>query len=161
MPFWSPPKKSSAKINLAEALGAEDGLRSPLAGKGLIRALVIIGIAIALPGGLYVLLAMIIAPNIARHFLKRSEHHLTQNQLDAAIEDMTRAVRVSRRSPHTLERRAVLYLQKGDLSAALVDAEAALKKYPGSLEAARVREAALALQNPPAAHRQKSPARRR
>lgn len=124
-------KKNGRKA--AEILGLDpeaDGLTSPLEGKSLPRIVVIIAIAIAIPGGIYVLAVLVILPLIARFMLRRANKRAQAGNYERAINNATAAVRASRGSARALVQRGELYLKHGDLEAALADAEKAIEKKP-------------------------------
>lgn len=118
--------------------GGGDDLGSPLAGQPWHKVIIKIVVAIAIPGGVYVLAALVILPLIARLFLKRADKWREEGDAEKALKQAGRAVRFSRGSAGALIERASLHLAGGDLDAARADIERALKKQPDH-------EAALAL----------------
>ncbi len=105
-----------------------DGLDSPLKGKSIPAAVVIIAVAIAIPGGVYVLLFLIGAPLVARALLKNARKAAVKGENRSALDLATAAVRASRKSPRALSERSLIHFQLGDTDAALADAAAAIHK---------------------------------
>ena len=70
MPFWDKKgdkgdKKRRSPVDVLAGPDA-DGLDSPLKGKSIPRIIVIVGVAIAIPGGVYVLAALVVLPLMLR-----------------------------------------------------------------------------------------------
>jgi len=110
----------------AKSRSPDDDLKSPLAGDSLPKALLKIGVAIAIPGGLYALLALVIAPLIVRWMLRRAEVARAAGDTDTALAYLNWSARLGRKSALVLARRADLHVERGDLAAAQVDVEKAL-----------------------------------
>ncbi|NDJ36647.1 MAG: hypothetical protein GYB64_18500 [Chloroflexi bacterium] len=108
----------------------EDDIVSPLQGKSIPTALTIIGVAIAIPGGLYVLLALIAAPLFIRGFIRQAERALANDDHRRALELANLAVRLRGRSATARAQRALVYLAMGRHEDALADAQAALERRP-------------------------------
>lgn len=108
----------------------EDDLASPLQGKSLTRVVVTIAVAIAVPGGLYLLAALVVLPIITRALLRRAEKRRQAGELQKALADANRAVRLSRSSATALAHRGLAHIHTGDLGAALADAERAIERKP-------------------------------
>lgn len=107
---------------------SDDGMGSPLAGKSWWRVIATIAIAIAIPGGLYVLAALVILPLIAKFFIRRSNRRTVAGDAQKALVNANRAVKLSRNSPAALIHRAEILLAQGDDKAALEDVEKAIKR---------------------------------
>ncbi len=105
-----------------------DGMGSPLAGKSWWRVITTIVVAIAIPGGLYVLAALVILPLIAKFFIRRSNKRTAAGDEQKALANANRAVKLSRNSPAALIHRAELLLAQGDHKAALEDVQKSIKK---------------------------------
>ena len=120
-------------------LADDDRPASPLRGLSAGKIALAIGTAIALPGGLYVLAALVIAPLIARRMLKRASERVGDGELKKALSSANRAVWVSRGNTSALAQRAAIQLERGELKAALEDAQRALKRNPDSVRARLVR----------------------
>lgn len=113
-------------FRLSQPRPADDDLKSPLAGDSLPKALLKIGVAIAIPGGLYALLALIIVPVIVRAMLRRAAHLAEADNHDTALAYLNWAARLGRKSALVHARRAEFHLGRGDRSAAQADVERAL-----------------------------------
>lgn len=120
-----------------------DGLDSPLKGKSIPAAVVIIAVAIAIPGGVYVLLFLIAAPLVAQALLKNAKKAAGKGEDRSALDLATAAVRASRKSPRALSERALIHFQLGDTDSAVADADAAIRKNEKTPLAQYVRGAAL------------------
>ena len=123
-------KKNGSKALefLQGADSSHDGMGSPLAGKSWWQVITTIVIAIAIPGGLYVLAALVILPLIAKLFIRRSNRHTAVGEAEKALANANRAVKLSRNSPTALIHRAELLLAQGDGKAALEDVQKAIKR---------------------------------
>jgi tetratricopeptide (TPR) repeat protein len=108
----------------------EEDLVSPLQGKSLPRVVVTIAVAIAVPGGLYLLAALVVLPLITRYLLRRAEKRKESGELKKALTNANRAVRLSRKSATALAHRGLVHIEAGDLDSALADAELAIKRKP-------------------------------
>ena len=115
-----------------------DDLKSPLAESSIPSAIVKIVVAIAIPGGLYVLLALVVAPMVVRVLFRRAQKQ-QESETEKAERLLTWAIRLSRGSATALARRALFRIHSGRIDAALVDAEKALEKQPGHALAHYVR----------------------
>jgi tetratricopeptide (TPR) repeat protein len=124
-------------------VGGADDLVSPLQGDSLLKIAVKVAVAIAIPGGLYVLAALVIAPVVARFFLKRADKRAATGDLDKALASANRAAFIGRRSADVHARRAAIHLERADLDAALADAARALDRNEDHALAHFVRAAAL------------------
>jgi tetratricopeptide (TPR) repeat protein len=109
-------------------VGEADDLVSPLQGDSLLKIVVKVVVAIAIPGGLYVLAALVIAPVVARFFLKRADKRAAAGDLDKALASANRAAFIGRRSADVHARRAAIHLERADMDAALADAARALER---------------------------------
>ena len=128
--------------------GADD-LASPLKGDSILKIVVKVAVAIAIPGGLYVLAALVIAPVVARFFLRRADKRVAAGDLDKALASANRAAFIGRRSANVHARRAAIHLERSDLDAALADAGRALERNPENALAHYVQGAALDRQGQP------------
>jgi Flp pilus assembly protein TadD len=139
------------KLPFAGRQSAEphDDLKSPLAGDSLPKALVKIGVAIAVPGGLYALLALVIAPLIVRWMLRRAEAVRAKGDTETALAYLNWAARLARKSALVRARRAALHHERGDRAAARADIEQALKHNPDHPLALEVRRSLTAGQESP------------
>jgi tetratricopeptide (TPR) repeat protein len=129
--------------------GGPDDLASPLKGDSIFKIIVKVAVAIAIPGGLYVLAALVIAPVIARFFLKQADKRTVAGDLDKALANANRAAFIGRRSADVHARRAAIHLERADLAAALADAGRALERNEANALAHFVRAAALDRQGQP------------
>lgn len=105
-----------------------DDLTSPLEGKSVPRILITIAVAIAVPGGLYLLAALVIAPVVVRHLLRKAQERADEGALEKALANANRAVKLSRGSASALAHRGLVHLERGDPRAALDDASQAIAK---------------------------------
>lgn len=112
----------------AHTSNPDDDAFSPLAGKSPLKVIITVVVAIAAPGGVAVLAALVIAPLIARRYLRRANKHATQGNRKRSVANANRAVWLSRNSAATVAQRAENHLQLGDLEAALDDVQRALRK---------------------------------
>jgi tetratricopeptide (TPR) repeat protein len=101
-----------------------------LQGKPLPRVLVTIGVAIAVPGGLYLLAALVLIPLVTRYMLRRADQRIDAGEMSKAMATANRAVTLSRKSATALAHRGLVHIQAGDLEAALADAEQAIERKP-------------------------------
>jgi tetratricopeptide (TPR) repeat protein len=108
----------------------EEDLVSPLQGKSLPRVVVTIAVAIAVPGGLYLLAALVVLPLITRYLLRRADKRKESGELKKALKTANRAVRLSRKSATALAHRGLVHIEAGDLDSALTDAELAIERKP-------------------------------
>jgi tetratricopeptide (TPR) repeat protein len=125
-------KKNGGPLKALEPeLGpADDDVVSPLKGKPLGTAITIIGVAVAIPGGLYVLLALVIAPLFIRGFLNTARRRREKGNLQDALDAATLAVRLKRKSATARAERALIYFELGQLDAAAADITHALERRP-------------------------------
>lgn len=124
------PRRSNNRPPSPDPAASAEELSSPLHGKSLPRILLTIAIAIIVPGGLYVLAALVIVPVIVRFFLRRASRRIDEDNQKSALAHASRAVWLSRGSGAALAGRAALHLRLGDLDAALADAEQAVRRAP-------------------------------
>jgi tetratricopeptide (TPR) repeat protein len=96
-----------------------------------------------------VLAALVIAPVIARFFLKRADKRVAAGDLDKALASANRAAFIGRRSANVHARRAAIHLERADLDAALADAERALGRNEEHALAHFIRAAILDRQGQP------------
>lgn len=118
------------KLSPARERPGEDDMVSPLQGKSLSRVVATIAVAIVVPGGLYLLAALVVLPLITRRLLRRAEKRQQSGDLEKALVNANRAVRLNRKSATALAHRGMIHIHRGDLSAALADAEQAIERKP-------------------------------
>ena len=111
---------------------AGDDLKSPLEGLGLGSMLLKVLVAWVIPGGLYILAALIAAPVAARVFILRSNRYHKIGLNKQALKYANRAVRVGRKGATVLAERGLVRLAMGQLDTAMEDAALALSRSPES-----------------------------